>query len=63
SAALSHNYVLLMYRFLVGLIIAVIGGALCFRQIRITGTIIVLGLCLAVEIVFTILFLLMSLAV
>jgi hypothetical protein len=52
-----------MYRFLVGLIIAVIGGALCFRQIRLTGTIIVLGLCLAVQIVFTILFLLMSLAV
>ena len=59
TAALNHNYVLLMYRFLIGLIIAFIGGMLCFRQIRITGTIIVVGLCLAVQIVFTILFLLL----
>ena len=60
GAALSHNYVLLMYRFLIGLIIALIGGILCFKQIRITGTLIVLGLCLAVQIVFTILFLILS---
>lgn len=63
GAALGHNYVLLMYRFLIGLIIALIGGILCFKEIRITGTIIVVGLCLAVEIMFTILFLLISLGV
>ncbi|MCK4670171.1 MAG: hypothetical protein KAT43_03130 [Nanoarchaeota archaeon] len=60
TAALGHNYVLLMYRFLVGIIIAMIGGILCFRQIRLTGTVIVVGLCLAVQIIFTILFLLLS---